>query len=387
MKADRRAVFLRALNRLQSQPPGSDARPVTGMVGQKCLGFITTADGRVIRFVGHERGADSVGPGWYTPVAPDTFTKSLTISANSRRFEFMTPSHAVGPTDHTKVPAPPRKVHRIRDWPWCPSNPILSGNLEHQSWIPPLSARGPTQRRFPTVRFRDSMKTRQFTSMSSRELFAIDPSETADAFYDPPRAFDSRNKARSSIFACELPRFPPPEPMPAPGDYEIASALGNGRRTSLCDLFGPVDADPPLNLPGPGHYDTAGERRGKSVPPRSRYVPANLRESREVIPPKPLDPPAPGQYEPEVAPTRIPARIRDRAHGSSIHKVPGSDYETRTRYRVPGGVIGGDPHRDPLQQRAARENDHLLAFRTLHSSMVRRSANLKVLKSLNKPPV
>jgi hypothetical protein len=231
------------------------------------------------------------------------------------------------------------------------------------------------------------MKTRQFTSRSSRDLFGTRPNETTDVFYDPPGAFDSRNKTRSSIFACELPRFPPPDPTPAPGDYEIASDLGNGRRTSLCDLFGPVDVDPPLNLPGPGHYDTMGEKRGKSVPPRSRYVPVSLRERREVIPPKPVDPPAPGQYDPEVTPTRIPARIPNRGHGSTIRKVPGSDYETRRKYRVPGGVIGSDPHRGPLEQRAARQNDHRLAFRTLHSSMVRRSANSKILKSLDKPPV
>jgi hypothetical protein len=57
-------------------------------------------------------------------------------------------------------------------------NPILSDNLVHQLWIASPLVRGPKQRRFPDISFRDFMKTRQLTWQSTRKVLATDPVTT-----------------------------------------------------------------------------------------------------------------------------------------------------------------------------------------------------------------
>jgi hypothetical protein len=195
----------------------------------------------------------------------------------------------------------------------------------------------------------------------------------------------------SSIFATEVPRFAEDQSQtPSPVSYQIESHIGSGRKTSLCDLWGPIDRDPPVVTPGPGQYNPGEERRGKSVPPRSRYIPADLREKRE--PPRPIvvEPPAPGQYNPVVVETRIRTQIRDRPNPAAatlgevpmiVRKVPGPEYDTRPAWKGRGGVIAAVGHRDPNAEKLTRTRDHALAFRTLHSSLIRRSCNSKVRKS------
>lgn len=112
-----RISFLRTLFDQSARTPPPDQRPVSGMVGQKNLASLTDPWGKTIRFVPGERGPDDVTPVTYNPAKPDTFTKEIRISPNSRRFEFMRPSYPVGPGDHPCIPAAPGTAALIRGRP------------------------------------------------------------------------------------------------------------------------------------------------------------------------------------------------------------------------------------------------------------------------------
>jgi hypothetical protein len=105
------------------------------MIGQKNLAYLTDPWGKTIRFVRGDAGPDDVGPATYTPIKPDTFTKNLRISPNSRRFEFMRPSYPVGPVDHPTIPPASVPSHSICGRPSAsPAIPFVSGGLAHPEW-------------------------------------------------------------------------------------------------------------------------------------------------------------------------------------------------------------------------------------------------------------
>jgi hypothetical protein len=389
-----RAAFLRALFYQSSQISPPDNRPVSGMVGQKTIAFLIDPWGKKIRFVRREAGPDDVGPANYDPEKPDTFTKDLKISPNSRRFEFMRPPYPVGPGDHPTVPPAFSPTHRIQERPAeTPVKGFVSGDLCHPEWGPQRIALAPIRRRFPSVNFAKEKCSSQFNSKVERNLF--EPSGI-DQFYDLPTTVGT-GRPISSIFATEIPRFMEvASSTPGPDRYQIDSHIGSGRKTSLCDLWGPVDRDPPVNTPGPGYYSPTVKQRGKSVPPRSRYIPVELREKRE--PPKRpvVEWPAPGQYDAMVIESRMKPRIRDKASPAvatlgetpaQIQPIPGPGYDTRPEWKGRGGVISGLGHRDPVAERLVKTSDHALAFRTLHSSLIQRSCNSKVRRSQESRPV
>ena len=59
----------------------NDTRPTTGMVGQRCLGFIPDSNGNLVRIVPEIKGEECLGPGSYNPEKPSTFKKSIKISS------------------------------------------------------------------------------------------------------------------------------------------------------------------------------------------------------------------------------------------------------------------------------------------------------------------
>jgi hypothetical protein len=91
-----------------------------------------------------------------------------------------------------------------------------------------------------------------------------------------------------------------------------------------------------------------------------------------------------------VVETKIKPRIRDKPSPAAvtlgevpsiIGKVPGPGYDTRPQWKGRGGVIAAVGHRDVNNEKLTKARDHALAFRTLHSNLVRRSCNSKVRKS------
>jgi hypothetical protein len=173
-----RATFLRALFYQSARISPPDQRPVSGMIGQKNLAYLTDPWGKTLRFVPGERTPEDVGPATYNPQKPDIFTKDLKISPNSRRFEFMRPSYSVGPGDHPTLPPSSRIIPRIGDRPPATNViPFVSGDLAHPDWCPPLRELSRTKRRFPSVNFTQQQCTSQFTSRSSRNLFNPTPND------------------------------------------------------------------------------------------------------------------------------------------------------------------------------------------------------------------
>ena len=47
-----------------------DRRPTSGMVGQRCLGFVEDSNGNFIRIVPEMKTEDDIGPGSYNPEKP-----------------------------------------------------------------------------------------------------------------------------------------------------------------------------------------------------------------------------------------------------------------------------------------------------------------------------
>jgi hypothetical protein len=383
MRADAREAFIRTAAAITLDTKKTDPRPVTGMIGQKCVGYMTNQYGELIALAAAERGPEFIGPGSYSPRLPNAFSRKSTISANSKRFEFMRPAHRVGTADHTHRPSPSQINHRIRDFPPAPIIPFRSGDLTHPPWSYSVPSYKTIQRRFPAHSFDPYQGTRVFRSVDARELYSRELHDTVDCFYDIPPL----NRPKTTLLPIdERPRLPSPESdTPSPDQYEIPSSIGSGRKTDLSETWGKCDTDPPPITPGPGKYNPDAAPAPRD-PPRSRYIPPELIPKREP-PPREIDPfPEPTQYDPILEPpTKILTEIHERGQ-----KLPwiidsgtvGPVYNTRPVSRVIGGYIPRARHGDLAELRLMKERDRELAFRSLHGSLIARSPNMRTAQQL-----
>lgn len=388
--------FLRTLEfyKRQNEKSGiEDNRPVTGNVGQKCLGFLTDPNGVLIRISQAPKTADDLGPTTYTPSKPDTFTKNITISDNSKRMEFINRRMKVGPGDYVYGEKHTKMTHKISGKP--PSPPVktmLSGNIGQREWATTSSMPLP-KNRFPQFKFNTTGNTRVFASRDERALFKMPKDGVNERLsnqtqFGPQINYDEEVPL-SAVFRSEVPRYSDPIlPTPAPTAYNIASTFGSSRSTSLDPLWGEVDITPPPTPPGPGYYDP-----DKPVPPRSVsahqvYTPKSLlppRKSKVKV--EKFETPPPGSYDAEIIDERIPIAIRRKDLGGlpdwnqlvkpTETRPDPSKYDVSNPLKGKGGLITVVGHQGIVPKRVLTEQNHRLEFSTPHSSLLKRTYNSK----------
>ncbi|OHT05950.1 hypothetical protein TRFO_26165 [Tritrichomonas foetus] len=384
--------------KVQNEDLINDLRPVTGNVGQKkCFGFYTDMYGNVIRLLPEERGEEYIGPGSYSPEKPSAPKKGTTISSNSKRTLWVNNSFPVGPPDHHQE-IQSKKIPHVIQKKVNPKQDItfLSGNLEHSTWGTPPSRLLP-KRRFPQFKFATETNSRPFASREVRNLFPANE----DAF-SKPSEFKSSNQStitvsdnESAVFRENTTRFPDfYNTNPSPCHYN-PKIIDSAKSTSLSPTWGEVDVDPPPEMPGPGAYNTyqtsSMGNGAKSIvpPPRSKYVPKELVPKRApIVDREKFAPPPPGSYDPKpLENTKIPTIIHNRDNmvqndwamtPELLTRTPKvGSYDIAPKKRITGGVMSVMGHRNPLQDKLDREQDHSLQYSTPHSSLLKRTYNVK----------
>lgn len=382
----KRAQFLRTLAEMEAAA-ADDPRPVSGNVGQNCLGFLTLPSGKVVRIVRNTESGDQLGPGSYSPNKPDTFTKSVKISPNSKRFDWDKPQYQVGPADHYQRQSSSRIPRSIGlKQPSPPPVPWKSFNMGHPDWSPTAKSKDLPKRRFPMFKFEKAKanNSRPFASTKERNLFNI--GDVNDLMYDTfPRPVQPNYDItkQSPVFKSDIPRYSDPiNPTPAPCTYYLPDTFGSGRKTGLEDLWLEHDADPPFSTPGPGAYDPVVRKRVVDVTIGKRIGVHNKDNF-----------PGPGAYDVEVAAdTRIPVtfKAKDRRKSqewcttpSMMSDSPGAGaYDVERKWEPKGGLISGGKRMYLIDEREARRNDHKLAFSTTHSGMLMPTSNSKYQRSI-----
>lgn len=371
--------FVKTLSRLNDRR-SADSRPATGMVGQKCLGYVTDEYGTLIRIAPSEKDPDAIGPGTYNPEKPSTFRKNIKISSNNDRSTWSRLGTKPGPASYhiqensTKIPH--RLDSRAKD---REVEPFLSGNLAHTSWISKRTSPIP-KRRFPQVKFRKGHQSPAFASKQSRELFKMPNDEQPEPQpvpYKEPEVSD----VSYSIFKREIPRFAESStPTPSPCHYSLPNDLFSGPAYSL----EPIMADFLRHehwrkkddvVPGPGYYNTEEKKPKKPENPVfASKIPREVKRE-EWVPP-------PGSYEVDIETDdkiamsikkRITRKDTDWTRTTVTDAPDPGNYEVKNRGKVKGGVMNTSGNRNYWP----KTEDHKLAFSTPHSSLIKRTYNSK----------
>lgn len=358
-----------------------DIRPASGMVGQKnCEGYFPDASGKLVRIENDNDTFDYVGPGTYDPIMP-TSLKKVRISNNTSRYQLENTNVRPGPCDYCHQPKETKMLHSLtKKAKERPVSPPLSGTLDHQRWTkdPPADKELPYNK-YPLYKgkFKTDLQTKEFMSESTRNLWPkrmITPSPTSHAPQKKPVEY-TRDCDQSSCFRSETERFTVlGQNSPSPTDYVIPDLFGkkpskkffpppqNKRPPPEPTPDGATYAPPIINKPNttrqtPEFRTTMKrfEQKVNDVPPCTKYdIIDNTNKDIYKVSIRPK------LQRPDQEWTRTP-QWDSPAVGS---------YNTHCEEKPRHGYISTIGHRP-----YATQPDHPLAFRTQHSSLMKRSYN------------
>ncbi|OHT08933.1 hypothetical protein TRFO_22351 [Tritrichomonas foetus] len=381
----------------------SDSRPTTGMVGQRCLGFIPDSQGNLIRVIPEIKGEESIGPGSYNPEKPRSKSRGVSISPNSKRTNFIhNDKLKIGPQSYVTAPKPTKYKHQIRIHDNSKDRHVfLSGNLEHQNWIQKSASPQP-RCRFPATKFaydqnQQAKPSSVFISKQKREIFVSEPDTTEIKYipYQRPNLQD----AADNVFKQNLRRTfdDPSTPVPAPCAYTLPDTMGKGKAFDLSHSWDYVtypeeyDVNRPgkkINTPGPGAYEIDIKRKisKKNSPAFANKIPRYKDFEYDD------DNPSPASYNIVNIKSfnenedKIPLSLRgtsDRPQTSwnrtSLDDTPSPcDYNPGRSISTMGNKNKGVKIKGNSKKAyIPKQEDHEFAFSTQHSSMIKRTYNAK----------
>ena len=399
-----------------------DRRPTSGMVGQRCLGFVEDSNGNFIRIVPEMKTEDDIGPGSYNPEKPRLSNKTVRISPNTKRMDYIMDNKLrIGPQSYVHNEKSTRYKHEMRAYDRnVKVEPFHSGNLGHESWLKDLENPPHIPKsRFPGKKFHEKRNSACFMNKTKREIFpaTIDERGTKYKPYVKPEITD----VADSVFKNQFRRTfdDPSTPVPAPNAYTLPETLGSGpkfdfspawKEPNLASDGKPFDPEP--ESPGPATYDLFSENMimkkniRKEPNPNSYYrVPKNgkskKKDKRQRMVQSPAfasrvpriqnlkvyDSPSPCSYNisdkhDDRIQIQIPNR-RDRPQTSwaraSLDDTP-SPCQYDPKYYLPkmtdrGVLIKGNSERESF---VPKQMDHRYAFHTPHSSLLKRTYNARV---------
>lgn len=360
-----------------------DTRPASGMVGQRCDGYVQDQSGRLIRVAEAPRNSSFVGPGSYDPKKPSS-THAIKMSTSARKTILWNASPNPGPCDYCHEPKSTKYLHsivRITEQP--APEPPLGGNLGPTSWGPPPPGHV-SRRQHPNVHPKKDMRTSQFQSKTSREIFPQkykSPGPVVHAKQRPPVEFiadeddeeeDGEKKhAERLIFT--------PSCAPCCTTYTLPDEFGKGRGTTIARPMDELYKAKPFIMPDCAQY--AGE---VICGPANKDVPSpSFRTRTQRFVDAKSDTPAPGDYEiggdirkdgkRQTIPVKRERRVEKWYDIPQRHTPAVGEYNPYRPIRPKSGYISTIGHADqPITQ-----EDHPLAFRTQHSSLIKKSYNAR----------
>ena len=247
----------------------SDNRPVSGMVGQSCQGFIQDENGELIRIV-YDNNNDQIGPGSYNPIYQNQKHK-LPIKIQDS-------SHQSFKDNTNRIPSPGKYIpfnddkrlpHLIAYGTHHSKYTGDGPTIAHPSWLPKqlidINNKSDLKKfrlSHPSFDYHTQLSTFQFSSSTRRDLFPkrfISPSPVLHAKQAPPVEFDP--SYNSPVFADKTDRFKViDQSTPSPTAYTISDSFGKG---------------PTKIISSPNENDSLHKFTGSCFDNQSNYVKIN----------------------------------------------------------------------------------------------------------------
>lgn len=223
-----------------------DTRPVSGMVGQSCEGYIQDENGKLIR-IAYTENDDKIGPGTYDPIYHEQKRKlPIKIQDSSHQTFKEAANRLPSPGKYMPLNNDTRILHSIARRTVSRSSQSKHGSdgptITHPSWLPKskliIDDKGNTKNvrlSHPSLVFNTQLSTFQFSSNTRRNIFPkkfISPSPVLHAKQSPPVEFDPNSN--SPAFADKTERFKVEnQSTPSPTTYTISDTFGQAQTKIL----------------------------------------------------------------------------------------------------------------------------------------------------------
>ena len=393
-----------------------NARPASEMVGQNCIGYYPTSGGKLIRIAQEVTGPEFVGPGSYDPKLL-THSRSSTIPRSDRNMALSQTHYRAGPGDYMVVPPQTHLTHKLRlSDPPKPRSPPKSGELGHTSWTDTKKQIKPlfhsVQRTTPAFResqtFIDNHKENHETKSYDSYLYDNDYDDSDDfqgrpIWKPPPRGPDPTSHAlqpqllsyescdKTFQFLSKISRFQEPKSEgPTSTTYTIPSLFGSGPSTIIHPAYVPLGRkrnstetnENSLSLNDSDikerefNFQKKDSINGITIPHSQRF--------EEKI----TNDPGPATYsiQNHAKPKQTLLLTSTTTKNNNWDYLPALETPDAGSYQKPiinppkkGGYISKIGH-NAYQSMP----DHPLAFRTQHSSLIKKSYNSHYFPSLPK---
>ena len=384
-----------------------------GICPSSCCGYLPQEDGSIIRVEVEERDS-TPGPGQYNPVYPSFLKQTFQYMkpTKTRSREKPTPSSC----DYTHQPKSTRLPHILHPTdPYPTDPPYMSGELPHPDWlyqepVNPPKNRFPkfdfhaehnttsqlcsTSTRFSKFHFRTDNMTSQFYSSSNRTLFPdlqrVSKLPSPDR-YNPMKGMGSVEKYEksSSQFMSEFNRFPPSTTIaPSPDAYTLPEVFGTAQTTEFVEPNEKIEALSAMlkhrdYTPEPLQYSPEIIKTPDKINTPSPFFKSKVPRYQE---PSFLTPPSTKYNISRKSDTfAMDIRARTVKPGDEWYETSIKDTPNCTSYNISrnldrkGGYISNTGHNV-----YESKPDYPLAFRSVHSSLIKPSYNIHYQKVIKK---
>lgn len=373
-------IIDRHSKRLKSS--SSEKKFTSGGLGTNNLGYLPQEDGSIIHIV-ETTLKDHLGPGLYDPKIPGK-SISYTIS-HSKRPKLMSRDITPSPCDYSTEQKNTKIMHKLQSRRPLPADPApLGGELQHPDWKPKQHSVILTSRN-PLFQYKDDMSSKEFSSTVERKLFPEPkriPCPTKYAVVTDGVGDIERQDEGDAIFKCKVDRFEEPKSYgPAPDTYYIKSDFGESNTKII--------VEPNENIEKLSEILRSREVRpsvGTYLPeilnkPNTKRKSSFFASKTERNPFPTHISPSPDKYSVIRRDSSTSVCIRPKVviSGKEWHRTGFADTPSCTQYDIPqpkrskGGYISSLGHRT----KEKKQTDYPLAFRTQHSSFIKKSYNIR----------
>jgi hypothetical protein len=348
------------------------------MVGQSCEGYVPVeSTSRLVRVAVRPLIHEDVGPGYYDPFMPTALASAASVNCHDRNTDPANYAVRPGPCDYPAQPRPTQMVHNLKpSAPYPVSPPPLGGSLAHPSWLPQPTAVIP-KATHPNTKFRPSVSNRMFLSKSGRELWHSTVLAPSPVIHTAQRKFVTDDYDEKSVaFNSRIDRFDLPGPFPPPCTaYTLPDKFGESPTKVMKKPYSlqpiPTEVTPDgaqyareiVNRPDTKHGspqfltsdDRFADRAFKTPAPDAYDIDRDITE---------------GSHKPQVK-KRTKWIARQWDYTAARETPAAGEYDCRPTWgegRAYISTIGHNPY-DIGEERP-------LAFRTRHSSLIRKSYNV-----------
>jgi hypothetical protein len=282
-----------------------------------------------------------------------------------------------GPLEYPRRPKSTKLIHDlIPSAPYPRPEAPHDGDLTHPSWLrqPPKFVPHATH---PDTKFKPGIETPQFLSESRRVLWCTRFTAPSPVMHASQQPFVGGLDNESSVpFKSRIDRFALPGPFPPPSTaYTIPDLFGASQTKEL--------RKPPTRRPRDPAVTPDGAQYAAQIitrPNPARHSPAFMQDIDRFAD-GPFRSPAPTEYT-------VDRDITAGTHKPAMHareEFPAVEWDVIPQRQSPGVgsyVIPPAPVKPAYVSRIGRsppdlKEDRPLGFRTLHSSLIRRSYNMK----------